>query len=198
MDIDIFALTYLFLRLAPFILVSFFSLSSIFNQDFKGIVYLISLLISTFIVLLCESFIPASFLDAPSGKDLTCEFLNISSNTPMSRLPLGTGTIAFTFCYLLYTIVQYEYTNYNIPTIIFFSILLGSDIAWQITHTCYSPVNVFITMILFSACGILCSYLIDYLKLVDLQYFTSINGQEVCSRPSKQSFSCSVQKKTPT
>ena len=198
MDIDFFALTYLFLRLAPFILVSFFSLSSIFNQDFKGIVYLICLLASTFIVLLFESFIPDKFLIAPSNKDLTCEFLNISSNTPMSRLPLGTGTIAFTFAYLLYTIVQYEYTNYNIPTIIFFSILLASDIAWQITHTCYNPVNVFITMVAFAACGIGFSYLIDYLKLVDLQYFTSINGQEVCSRPSKQSFSCSVQKKTPT
>lgn len=198
MDINVFALTYLFLRLAPFILVSFFSISSIFNQDFKGIVYLIALLTSTFIVLLCESFIPGGFLLPPSTKDLTCEFLNISSNTPMSRLPLGTGVIAFTFCYLLYTIVQYQYTNYNMPTIIFFSILLMGDIVWQVTHTCYSPVNVFITIILFSACGILSSFLIDYLKLVDLQYFTSINGQEVCSRPSKQSFSCSVQKKTPT
>lgn len=195
MDINFFALTYLFLRLAPFILVSFFSLSSIFNQDFKGIVYLISLLSSTFIVLMIESIVPREYRLSPSDKDLTCEFLNISSSSPMSTLPLGTGTIAFTFSYLLYTIVAHEYTNYNIPTIIFFSILLGGDIIWQLTHTCYKPFVIFITIVLFGVCGVFFSYLIDYLKLVDLQYFTSINGQEVCSRPSKQSFSCSVVKK---
>lgn len=195
MDINFFALTYLFLRLAPFILVSFFSISSIFNQDFKGIVYLISLLTSTFIVLMIESIVPAEYRMSPNDKDLTCEFLNISSTTPMSTLPLGTGTIAFTFAYLLYTIVSHDYTNYNIPTIIFFSLLLGADIIWQLTHTCYKPFVIFITIALFGFCGVIFSYLIDYLKLVDLQYFTSINGQEVCSRPSKQSFSCSVVKK---
>jgi sulfur-oxidizing protein SoxB len=36
MDFNILAFGYLFLRLAPFVLVCFFSLSSLLNQDFKG------------------------------------------------------------------------------------------------------------------------------------------------------------------
>ena len=50
MDIQLTALFYLFLRLAPFILVSYFTLSSVFHTDLKGFVYLIGLLITTIIM----------------------------------------------------------------------------------------------------------------------------------------------------
>lgn len=199
MDINFTALIYLFLRLAPFILVSFFSLSSIFNYDFKGAVYLLGLLASSVIVLCLESIITGTispaFFDPPTERELTCDFLNITSNSPMSRLPLGSGIISYTFAYLLYVVIKYQYVSNNVPLIIFFSILILSDFIWHITHSCYTPSTVLVTIILFAATGILCSYFIDYLKLVDLQYFTQVSGQQVCSRPSKQSFHCSIQKK---
>jgi hypothetical protein len=197
MDINFTALIYLFLRLAPFILVSFFSLSSIFNYDFKGAVYLLGLLASNVIVLSLEGLLKSWFdFTPPSNRELTCDFLNITENTPMSNLPLGSGIIAYTFAYLLYIIIKYEYAASNIPTIIFFALLISSDFIWHITHSCYRPTTVLITIILFACCGILCSYFIDSLKLVDLQYFTHVSGQQVCKRPSKQSFHCSIQKKT--
>jgi hypothetical protein len=192
MDINFYALTYLFLRLAPFILVSFFSLSSIFNQDLKGLVYLVCLLTSTFVVMLGESVLPQSLFQSPDQKDPTCDFLNITNNSRMSHLPLGTGVISFTFAYLLYTIVAHGYTNSNVPTIIFFTLLLFSEIVWQWTHTCYKPIVIMITICAFALCGVLASLTLDQLKLVDLQYFTMVKGQEVCSRPSKQSFNCKV------
>ena len=46
MEFNIVAFAYLFLRLAPFILICFFTLSSIFNQDFKGLIYLLGILFS--------------------------------------------------------------------------------------------------------------------------------------------------------
>jgi len=198
MDINFTALIYLFLRLAPFILVSFFTLSSIFNYDFKGAVYLLGLLASNVIVLTLEGSVVKGFFDIspPSNRELTCDFLNITDNTPMSNLPLGSGIISYTFAYLMYIIVKYEYTANNVPTILFFSLLIASDLIWHVTHSCYKPTTVLITIILFAGCGILCSYFIDRLKLVDLQYFTHVSGQEVCKRPSKQSFHCSIQKKT--
>ena len=108
MDINFFALTYLFLRLAPFILVSFFSISSIFNQDFKGIVYLITLLASTFIVLLCESFIPASFLLPPNDKDLTCDFLNINSKY-FRQLVVSSFFFVFSFVFACVCFVRFRF-----------------------------------------------------------------------------------------
>ena len=41
---------YLFLRLAPFIIVCYFILLSIFNKDIKGIIYLTGLMFSALIV----------------------------------------------------------------------------------------------------------------------------------------------------
>lgn len=199
MDINFTALIYLFLRLAPFILVSFFSLSSIFNYDFKGAVYLLGLLASNVIVLSAEGLLKqfgANWFDPPSKRELTCDFLNITNNSPMSSMPLGSGIISYTFAYLLFIIIKYEYVANNIPTIIFFSLLIISDFIWHITHSCYTQMTVLITIGLFASCGVLSSWFIDHLKLVDLQYFTHVSGQEVCKRPSKQSFHCSIQKKT--
>ena len=197
MDINFTALIYLFLRLAPFILVSFFSLSSIFNYDFKGVVYLLGLLASNVIVLSLEGIIKNWVnLEPPSNREVTCDFVNITNNSPMSNMPLGSGIISYTFAYLLYVIIKYEYVANNIPTIIFFSLLILSDFVWHITHSCYTQTTVLITIILFGACGVLCSWFIDSLKLVDLQYFTHVSGQQVCKRPSKQSCHCSIQKKT--
>tara|TARA_B100000900_G_scaffold410995_1_gene429827 strand:+ start:435 stop:1046 length:612 start_codon:yes stop_codon:yes gene_type:complete len=198
MDINFTALVYLFLRLAPFILVSFFSISSIFNYDFKGAVYLLGLLASSVIVLSLESIISSispGIFDAPSQRELTCDFLNITDNSPLSSLPLGSGIISYTFSYLLYVIIKYEYVANNVPLMIFFSVLILSDFIWHITHSCYNQTTVLITIILFASCGVLFSFLLDKLKLVDLQYFTHVSGQQVCSRPSKQSFHCSIQKK---
>ena len=52
MDLNIITITYLFLRLAPFVLVCFFSLSSLLNQDFKGLIYLIGLIFGCFITII--------------------------------------------------------------------------------------------------------------------------------------------------
>ena len=45
MEVNILSISYLFFRLAPFIIVCFFTLNSIFNQDLRGIIYLCGLLI---------------------------------------------------------------------------------------------------------------------------------------------------------
>ena len=177
---------------------SFFSISSIFNYDFKGAVYLLGLLASSVIVLSLESIISTispGIFDIPNQRELTCDFLNITDNSPISKLPLGSGIISYTFAYLLYVIIRYEYVANNVPLIIFFSVLILSDFIWHITHSCYLQSTVLITIILFATCGVLFSFLLDKLKLVDLQYFTHVSGQQVCSRPSKQSFHCSIQKK---
>jgi hypothetical protein len=69
MELNIITLLYLFFRLAPFIIVCYFSLSSILNQDVKGLIYLIGLLIACFTTYLVGSIIPVSFTNIvdPAG-----------------------------------------------------------------------------------------------------------------------------------
>jgi hypothetical protein len=52
MEVNLLSISYLFFRLAPFIIVCFFTMNSLFNQDLRGIVYLcgLLLLISTVIL----------------------------------------------------------------------------------------------------------------------------------------------------
>ena len=50
MDINLVSIVYLFFRLAPFIIVCFFTLNSIINQDLRGLMYLCGLLLLVFAV----------------------------------------------------------------------------------------------------------------------------------------------------
>lgn len=52
MDINISTFTYLFMRLCPFILVCFFTIGSIFNNDLKGIVYLMGLIFAIGVIII--------------------------------------------------------------------------------------------------------------------------------------------------
>jgi hypothetical protein len=86
MELNIVSFTYLFLRLAPFVLVSFFSLASIFNQDFKGLVYLVGLLVACFINIQLGSIMPRP---ESSDKSELCNMISINEGGDISKLPLG-------------------------------------------------------------------------------------------------------------
>ena len=73
MEFNIVAFTYLFLRLAPFILICFLTLSSIFNQDFKGLIYLLGILFTVVI----------SIGTSPSIKALI-ETIGLQKSEPMN------------------------------------------------------------------------------------------------------------------
>ena len=47
MEANLFTIAYLFFRLSPFIIACFFSISSIFNNDMKGLIYLVGLILKT-------------------------------------------------------------------------------------------------------------------------------------------------------
>jgi hypothetical protein len=55
MDLNLVSIVYLFYRLAPFIIVCFFTLNSIINQDLRGLMYLSGLLILISVVFITSS-----------------------------------------------------------------------------------------------------------------------------------------------
>jgi hypothetical protein len=151
MDLNLLSFSYLFLRLAPFILISFFTLASIFNQDFKGLVYIAGLLFSCFTTIVIgngiSDFIPR--IDA-MGRPEICNMVTLGQNGDISKLPLGQSCIAFTFGYLLYTIVSNKFVQQNIATIVFFPILLLFDIVWNARNSCYTSVQLLLSLVIAS------------------------------------------------
>lgn len=215
MDLNIVAFAYLFLRLAPFVLVCFFSLSSIFNQDFKGLVYLIGLIVSCVGSMMSASLvdmIDSQLLIRPEGSPEICNLFTING-AEMSRLPLGQTIFGYTFAYLLYSMimnstlpedmrksawyyraVSYSLVYQNVPTILFFSLLIIFDFAWNIQYTCYKWHQLLISLLMGGIFGFAWGVIIESTKTDSLKYFNGYNNKEICSKPSKQTFRCKVYK----
>lgn len=196
MQLNIFTILYLFFRLAPFIIVCFFSLQSVFNQDLRGIIYLAGLIFACFFTTIISS-IPAfqSISDEysenmPITTKQVCRLIELSNGAPLSNLPLGQTVLGYTFIYLVYVIVKYNLVLQNIPTLVIFPTLIVADYIWNISNNCSNILLLFISMILGGGIGALWAYIIDTTGKVDLQLFNGISSQSVCSRPARQILKC--------
>jgi len=197
MEFNIVAFTYLFLRLAPFILICFFTLSSIFNQDFKGLIYLLGILFTVVISIGASPSIQALIetLGLQKSEPMNiCTSITINKMNALSDIPLGQVVIVFTMTYLIYSMMEYNIVSQNWPTIVFFVLLSVFNIYWNISFGCHHWVE------LTAACaigllGFLWGEIINNgFKSKRLLYFTGIEQSNHCSRPTKQTFKCKVYK----
>jgi hypothetical protein len=191
MELNIVSFLYLFLRLAPFILVCFFSLLSIFNQDFKGLIYLIGLLFTCFIAILLSSVL--TFIPAPgSPKPEICNMITIGQSEEICALPLGQVVFGFTFAYLSHSIYTNKLLKRNIPTMIFFPLLILFDMYWNSNNGCNTLIQLCVSLLIGGLCGWFWGSLIAKTKNKDLQYISGVNNDQICSAPSKTKFRCNV------
>ena len=195
MDLNIIGFGYLFLRLAPFVLASFFTLASIFNQDFKGFIYLVGLLFSSFITMVVgKSFPFIKDLRRPDDVPEICNVLTIGQTDSLSDLPLGQSAITYTFAYLLFSMTHSNLVGRNIPTLVFFPLLIIFDFIWNFNNSCYSFGQLITSASVGGLIGWLWAYIISKRKSPSLMYFSSLSNEEVCSRPTKSTFKCNVYK----
>jgi len=194
MELNIITLIYLFLRLAPFILVCFFTLSSIIEQNLKGFIFLVGLLIACSLNLIIGGSF-SSYIGTPT-KDPTsvCNTITLGKNQLFSNLPMGICTLGYTFAYLLFAIVKYNLVMQNLPTIILFPIFLTSDMLWNFSNSCYGLTSILLALSIGGGIGLLWAYIIDNTKMSSLQYFSLVSNSEVCSRPANQAFKCKFYK----
>ena len=131
MELNIKTFLYIFLHLCPFILVCFFTISSIFGNDIKGIIYLVGLLLSIGLVIMSESIFPNLGDDWFNNKqNAMCNIFSFGQSS-LSKLSIGQIIIGFSFSYLVYTMnVVNEEPVFasNWPTIVFFSLLVISEL----------------------------------------------------------------------
>jgi hypothetical protein len=194
MDLNIVGFLYLFLRLAPFILVCFFTLSSIFNQDFKGIVYLIGLIFACFVTATTSALVGISY--HPTENEEICNLIPLALNSnSISNLPLGETVYGYTFAYLLYIIVKNNIVGQNIPTIVFFPFIILFDMVWNVNNNCSSISHLAISLAVGVVCGLIWAAIINSTSdKSTLLYFSGVNQTETCSKASQQTFRCQVYK----
>jgi len=188
MEINLFNITYLFIRLAPFILVCYFTLSSVFNQDLKGIIYLIGLLFACFTT--------AGFgnLFGVDPLPQLCNFIRLKNNEPISKIPLGLTILSYTFFYLFYIIGKEGLYANNIPTFILFPILIVCDSLWNLNHGCINFGGVIVSFLIGSIIGVSWAAIITASGVAELKFFNGISNKQTCSRPSKTLYKCTYKK----
>ena len=101
MDANLLVFGYLFLRLAPFILACFFTLASLFNSDYKGIIYLGGLIITSVVTMMVSKIPPVNMLPHLDNSPEICRLFSLAQTDDLSALPLGQAMLTFTFGYLL-------------------------------------------------------------------------------------------------
>ena len=197
-DLNLISILYISFRLAPFITVSFFSLSSIFNQDLKGIIYLAGLMLSSFIAIIFGNSL--TMFERPSLSEdglyqnvsHVCNLMTLSKSGPLSNLPLSQIVFTYTFGYLFYIIYKYSLIMQNIPVLVIFPLLIITDWFWHASNNCAAYLPLFVSTAVGGGLGVLWSYIIDSTGVSSLQYYNVLSNKESCSVPSQQSFSCKI------
>lgn len=188
------SIMYIGFRLAPFILISFFALSSLFNSDIKGIIFLAMLLLNCFITISIGTALPKDVPD-PSNPNMICNSLTLTQNGPLSNLPLNVNIMTFTLGYLAYIIGINKSIENNIPVIVVFPLFILYQIYWSFKNGCNSLMYSGISLVLGGGMGAFFSYAIDQTGLVQLQYFNGITKQDVCVRATNAKYKCSTKPK---
>jgi len=202
-ELNIISLFYVAFRLAPFILVCFFTLTSVFNQDLKGFIFLIGLLLASFIAIILGNSSNYFVIETTEDHELygnitkVCNVLNLGKDGPISNIPLSTVVFSYTFGYLVYLIHQGGTQMQNLPTLILFPLLIIGDVFWNWKNGCSKPVSVALAIVVGSVVGLIWASIIYSLKMKNLLYFNSSSNRETCSKPATQKFRCvpSSQKK---
>ena len=202
MELNLITFSYLFFRLAPFIIVSYFSLSSIFNQDLKGLIYLVGLLFATFVTIIVGNTLPISLTygtDIPGTDTLrsvngVCNMITIGKDGSFSRIPLGISMLTYTLIYLVYIIATNHIEMSNLPTLIILPLLILGDLIWNIANDCYKPFGLILSLACGSLIGWAWASIVKSFNRPQL-FFLNVGGDKtVCHRPSKQLFKCTFKK----
>jgi len=197
MELNIITFGYLFFRLAPFILTCFFTLSSLFNQDFKGVVLLIGLLLACFVGSMVGNLFGNLDMFKTPSEGLTNEFCNMISLghvSNISKLPLGQVILSYIFIYLFMFISINKVFLQNIATLVFFPVLIASDGIWNASKGCFTPYQIFAALFVGAAVASLWGWIIYRFGSPKIQYYIGFTDKQVCSKPQRNTFKCNVYK----
>jgi len=171
-------------------------MSSIINQDIKGVIYIIGLIVTCFLAIIIGNVVPdlgggsASEGSEAELKNPVCNLIALGDNVTFSKLPLGQTILMYTFFYFVYVIAMHNLALTNIPTLIFFPILILADIWWNFNNNCYNFFQIMVALIIGGGCGVGWSAIIDSYGQPSMMYYNVGSNANVCSRPSKQLFKC--------
>jgi uncharacterized BrkB/YihY/UPF0761 family membrane protein len=165
-------------------------MSSLFNQNLKGLVYLAGVLIASVINIFLMNQIKSPILP---GASLTCDFVElpykINYNSPAPTCLF----IAFTIAYLVLPMHYNGQMNYVVLSALLG--LLALDAINKVRNQCTTNAGTILGSLVGLVLGAVWYTLFHLSGYDSLLYFNELASDKVmCSKPSKQTFKCNVYK----
>lgn len=181
----------LFSLMAPLLLGFFLVMSSLFNQNLKGLVYLAGILIAVIINIFLMNQI-GSKRDTTNSA-FSCDFIDIPFMNGFNSPAPSSLFIAFTIAYLVLPMKYNGQMNYVILAALL--CLLVMDGITKVNKNCTTKGGTFLGALVGLMLGAVWYSLFHISGYDSLLYFDELQSNNVvCSKPSKQSFKCSVYK----
>jgi hypothetical protein len=191
MELSVYTFLYLFIVLAPFIIICSITLISLFNTDLKGICFLAGLAVTTFVTSILGKFLQP-YLALPADSDLACKATVMSISGTDNVIPMGQVIISYTFWYFIYCIIVNGFVIANIGMIIFFTLLVIGDVVWNLYNKCFGIQHMLAAIVIGGGLGAASANVIDTISSSTfLYFFKGTTGGDVCAASNKK-FSCNV------
>ena len=173
----------LFSAVSPMLLVFFLVVSSLFNQDVKGLIYLAGLMLAFIINIFAMNQIKS--VKSPDS-EIICDlfdFPNSGYNTPN----ITSMMIAFTTLYILLPMNYNNEMNYSV--VVFLLCLFSIDTFTKLTYSCTTVSGIVLGTLIGSLLGLLWYSVLKNTGNSNLLYFDELRTNKVkCSKPDKQTF----------
>ena len=179
-----------FATITPFLIIFFMVMTSLFNQNIKGLVYLAGLMIAAFI----NIFIMNIIKEQPNPERFpSCDLFQFPFTSAYVSPALSSLFIAFTFAYLALP-MQYN-NNMNYGILITFAALFAINAVSKVQNKCTSIGGILFGGLIGYFLGVGWFSIFHTTGNDSLLYFSEVISNNVlCSRPAKQTFKCAVYK----
>ncbi len=176
--------------LSPILLGFFLIMVSLFNQDVKGLVYLSGVLIASVINIFLMNIIKNNKEPAQSS---VCDIIALPFIGAYNSPCTSSMFIAFTIAYL---VLPMQYNNQmNYAVLITLLLMLAVSSVTKVLKKCTTYGGTVLGTLVGLVMGTVWYSIFHMSGYDSLLYFDELKSNNVqCSRPSKQSFKCSVYK----
>lgn len=180
---------YIFSYFSPIMLSSFMVLSSAFNQDIKGVVYLVGLLLLMWVGIGIRNM---TNINASEDRHQVCSLVDLPFFDNRFEFPIpSTLIIGYTFFYLCMPMFA---QIMNIPVLVSLIILSFMDIYINSSLKCGNPFTILMSFIIGAGFGMLWFYSMNAIS-PDFVYFGDTpSNRVVCQKPKAKTYKCKVYK----
>ena len=179
--------------LGPLFLVFYFLFDSIIQANLKGIIYILGVIGTCVITILVGKSISLKNYNEPDR--FMCFPITIKNMVNISNLPLSQSIYGFTMFFITVPLYTYKYFNYNILSIVLFTIFILIDFFLLVQYKCFDFKQIILSLLLGSFIGIIYSIILLKTLKKDYIYIAGAIQDETCNLPKQSKFKCELKKR---